>query len=177
MEEFLISINEIPLTLERFISERKIKKEDVEKTFKYSINKTIEKQFRILSDGRLSLESQRVMFGALRTLRNVIDVMYIALLKAEERHENPTTAERCNEVISLVVDVANQVEKFDPYKDSNEEKLESIFNISRNLRKKASDVGFSKSINDELKEISMKPDEINKFINSLNQTIQNKLEF
>lgn len=176
MDEFIISINEIPTTLGRFISTRKINREEVEKTFKAAISKITEKQVRVLSDGRLSLESQRVIFGALRTLRTVIDSMYIALLSAEARGENPTTAEKCNEVISLVVDVANQVSEFNPYEDSDDGKLELLFAFSRNLRKKASNTGFSKSIDEELKEISMSPDDINKFAGSLTQTIQNRLD-
>ncbi len=172
-----MSINEISLTLNRFICEKKIKKEDVETTFKSSIKEITEKQARVLSDGRLSLESQRVMFGALRALKNTLDSMYLALLEAEKRHENPTTAVRCNEVIPFVADVANQVAKFNPYTDSNDEKLESIFSLTRNLRKKASTSGFSKSIDEELKEINMSPDEINNFIGNLTQNIQNKIDF
>lgn len=176
MEDFLISINEISLTLNRFISIRKISKDDVEKTFKEAMVKILEKQSMVLNDGRLSLEGQRVMFGALRAMKNVIDSMYISLLRAEERHENPTTAERCNEIVPFVMDVANQIARFNPYRDSNEERLDNIFNLSRTLRRKASVIGFSKSMDEELKEINLRPDEITNFIDSLSQTIENKLE-
>jgi len=175
MENYLIEqINEINSTLDNFISNKKIIKEEVEKVFDSSSKKILEKQIRTLNDGRLLLEDQRIIFGAFRTIKNVTESMHSALLKAEELHENPTTAEKCKEIMPPIFAVVNEIARYDPYDKSD--RLENVFNFSRILRKKAKNMGFSKSIDEELKELRMEPEEIKEFVDKLNETIQNRLE-
>lgn len=172
-KKIIKEINEISKVLDAFILNKKIIKDDVKRVFPISINTVVEAQAKMLNDGRVSLETQRILFGALRNIKNVMDSMYLSLYNAPP-HENPTTAERCKEIVPLMTNVTNGIDKY--FKDGDERELNRIFTSSRALRKNSVNLGFSKTLNEEFKELSMSPKDINDFINTLNKTIATELE-
>ena len=172
-EEIFKKIDDISKTLDTFISNEKIIKEDVEKVFPKSIDTIAETQVKMLNDGRIHIGSQRILFGALRNLIIVLESMQLSLCKAPP-HENPTTAEKCKEIIPLMINLTNGINKYD--KERDEKILDYIFTSSRILRKNSINLGIFKSLDDQFKELSMNPENINEFLNDLNKRIETELE-
>jgi hypothetical protein len=174
LENIAEEVNNVEKTLDTFIKTGKIIEYDVEKTFQYVSNRIYEKQMKILNDGRLNLNQQRVIFSALRTVKNTITSMHISLLEAIPRHENPITAERCKEMMPFILALSNEIQSYDTFKDGNE--LNQIFDSARILRRNAKNIGFFPTLDEEFKEINMRPEKINDFLNHLNKVLVSEID-
>jgi len=171
-ETIVAQLNIINENIKNFINSRKIIKEDVKKAFEPIDSLIYKEQIRVISDSRLTPKVQSTIFGALRTLNNSLSSMKISLLLAFERGENPTTAEKCEEIMPNIFDVTKSIRSFNPYIKNSESQINYIFNSSRSLHKKAKIMGFEKNIEDEIKELKLDPSKVNEFVDMMNNNLE-----
>jgi hypothetical protein len=137
------------------------------------INHSEKDQIRVLSSP-LSIDNQRIMFGAIRNLNTSIKAMKIKLKSASERHENPTTAEQALELIESLSNVASYIDPFTNEGRINAEPDE-IAKISRILYRKAKSFGFSENQQTQLREAGMTEKQVKSFITKFDNNVSREL--
>ena len=130
-------------------------------------------QVKILNS-YLSLAEQRALFGATRTIYNIIKVMKEKLKIARETHENPTTIELSLEIIEYLSNVAPYIDEFVIHGET--ENIDRIHELSRILYRKANYLGFYQDIETQLKEARITEDEVKTFVEKLNENIELEME-
>jgi len=166
-------ISNLNAMLNSFISNKKIETKEVEEKLNKFVDVLKADQFDLLCKP-LSESDQDVIFGALRNLRVIMTEIKNQLKVAFERHENPTTAERC---LVLMPFIQNLSEKVKHYEASRTDHLISdIQTDTKNLRKKAKDYHLLASIEDELKDITLPAEDIKSFCEQLNQNIELEMQ-
>jgi C4-type Zn-finger protein len=138
------------------------------------IKQSDEDQIRVLNS-HLSLQIQRIMFGAIRNINTTLKTMKEKLMIASSRGENPTTAEEALELIEYLSDVAKYV---DPFMrkgiiilDPNE-----MFKLSRMLYRKAKSFGFSEDEQRQLREAGITEEEVESFVNNFDKNACQELD-
>lgn len=137
------------------------------------IRMTREGQVKVLNMPTLSLEQQRILFSAIRSINTVIEVMKQRLKTALEREENPTTAELSLEIMVSVSNLGNYIDRF---LKNRELKINKMFEFSRILLKKAKKYGFFKDIKTQLDEIGITSEDVKTFVERLNKNIESEID-
>lgn len=131
-------------------------------------------QFRILNQPYLSLNDQRVLFGAFRNISQSTEMMKVRLQNASKIGENPMTAEISLELAPLYLALGSYIDDFFTKKeifDSNK-----IFLFSRNLYKKAKKYGFLKDTSSQLKELRIAPSVVEAFVETFVNSVSQEIE-
>lgn len=164
-------INKVSNMLNSFVKRKHIVPEEMT-VIDALVNTSLKNQVTVLNDNLLTIEYQRVLFGALRNIKNVAKIMGESLKTASARKENPITAEVCLGVIPYMKNLSQALDNFfsrygkmpSKYKT---ELLTKIREFSRMLHKKAIHFGFPKKTIDE-QELNMEENEMRKFIDDIN---------
>src|SRR3972149_9227075 len=122
-----------------------------------------------------SLNTQRIMFGAIRNVHTTIKGMKEKLKTAAMRDENPTTAEQALELIESLSNVALCV---DPFTNENRiiTNIENIAKLSRILYRKAKLFGFSEDLQVQLKEAGITEAQVKSFISYFDNNLSQELD-
>ena len=130
-------------------------------------------QVKILNS-YLSLVEQRVLFGAVRNIHNVVKTMKEKLKIARETHENPTTLELSLEIMQHLSNVAFYVDEF--VIRGKIKNMNRIKELSRILYRKARYLGFYQDIDTQLKDAGITEEEVQTFVEKLNENIELEME-
>jgi len=138
------------------------------------IEKSNEDSFRVLNNSYISLNEQRTLFGAFRNINLSLKIMKNRLKYAYKLNENPITAENALEIMPLYLNLSKYL---DDYLDTNEiNELEKICLFSRNLYKKAHQLGFYQDSSSQLREIGVSTKLVDEFIDEFTAKISEELE-
>jgi hypothetical protein len=131
-------------------------------------------QIKVLN-GSAPLNTQRVMFGAIRNVHTSLKCMKEKLKTATFRHENPTTAEQALELIESLNNVALCI---DPFTSENTivTSEENIAKFSRILYRKAKAFGFSEDEKAQFKAAGITISQVKSFINSFDSNLAQELD-
>jgi len=121
------------------------------------------------------LNTQRIMFGAIRNISTSIKGIKEKLKTAVLRHENPTTAEKALELMESLFNVASCVDSFI---DENRipVNLENVAKLSRILYRKAKSFGFSEDLQEQLKRAGVTEAQVKTFICNFDNNIAQELD-
>lgn len=122
----------------------------------------------------IPLNTQRIMFGALRNMNTSLKCMKEKLKTAASSHENPTTAEQALELMESLRNVALCV---DPFVNENVivTNMENVEKLSRILYRKAKAFGFSEDVVTQLKQAGITESDVKSFISSFDNNLAQEL--
>lgn len=169
MTTYLMQTNGIKDLLVSFTETRKIDSRKSDQTIIAYIGFLTKKQFEVLNSP-IPEDMQSVVFNALRNLIVIMKDMQNELKLAFERHENPTTAEKCLQIMPFISDLSNDLDQF--VKLRNGKIIDSVYKNTRILRRKARNFSFLKSIEQEMEGINLTKKEIEDVINKYNSNLE-----
>lgn len=164
--------NSITDLLNSFVRAKKIDPKQSDKTVTKYIKFLKEKQFEILNSS-ISEEIQSVVFNAMRNLIVIVDDIQNELRLAFERHENPTTAEKCLQIMPFILNLSNDLDRFG--KMENRKIMELLHKDTRLLRRKGRDLSFLRSIEQEMEGIDLTKKEIEEIVDKYNSNLESFL--
>lgn len=173
MYDYVSYINNLNIMLNSFISKGKIENKEAEEKLSKFVEVLKINQFDVLCK-TLAEEDQDIIFNALRNLRIIINEIKNQLKIAFERHENPTTAERCLVLMPFIQNLSKNIKNFEINKNGH--LISTISMDTRILRKKAKEYNLLTSIENEIKEANLPAEEIKNFCESLNQRIELEMQ-
>lgn len=161
--------------LDSFVQSRRIVPEKMT-AIDTLVDTSFKNQVAVLNDNLLMIKDQRILFGALRNIKNITKIMGESLKTANARKENPVTAEVCLGIIPYMKNLSQALDNFfSGYgKIPVRYKIELLMKIkefSRMLHKKAIHFGFPKKTIDE-QEINMDKNEMRKFIDDYSTELE-----
>lgn len=168
-------IHEVSNMLNSFVKSKRIVAEEMT-VIDALINTSFKDQVAVLNDNLLTIENQRILFGAMRNIRNTTLNMKESLKTAGIKKENPTTAEVCLEIIPYIRTLGQALDDFvSNFKriaiKHRNELLGKIKEFSRILRKKAIQFDFSHRVI-EKQELNVDESEMKKFIDEFNNELK-----
>jgi hypothetical protein len=120
------------------------------------------------------LAVQRTLFGAMRNISNVVEVMKEKVRIARETHENPTTLELSLEIIEHLSTIAPYVDDF--IIEGKIREMSRLNELSRILYRKANRLGFYQDVETQLKQARISRDETQAFLERLSENIGLEVE-
>ena len=161
------------IALNSFVQTGRIDRSQLE-VFNEINERAKEDQFRILNQPYLSLNDQRVLFGAFRNISQSTEIMKVRLQNASKIGENPTTAKISLELAPLYLALGSYIDDFFNKKeifDSN-----NIFLFSRNLYKKAKKHGLLKDASSQLTDLRIAPSVVEAFAETFTNNVSQEIE-
>jgi hypothetical protein len=117
---------------------------------------------------------QRSLFGAMRNIGNVVEVMKEKVKVAREGCENPKTLELSLEIIEHLSVIAPYIDDF--FVEGKVREMNRLNDLSRILYRKANHLGFCQDIETQLKRARISRDEVYAFIEKLSENIGLEVE-
>ena len=173
MYSYKLELNNIQRMLTLFVESKTIETSQLSKMDSLIKNSALD-QIKTLNSVS-SLNTQRVIFGAVRNINISLKCMKEKLRTAAAKHENPTTAEKAIELMESLSNVATCIDVFAD-KGADAKEIENIAKLSRILYKKAKTFGFSEDAKAQLKEACVTTSTVKSFISSFGSNIALELD-
>jgi hypothetical protein len=117
---------------------------------------------------------QRSLFGAMRNIGNVVEVMKEKVKIARETRENPKTLELSLEIMEHLSTIAPYIDDF--IIEGKIREMNRLNELSRILYRKANHLGFYQDIETQLKRARISRDEVYAFVEKLSENIGLEVE-
>lgn len=147
------NLDKMENTLKSFIKKKTIESNKIRVLDKL-ISDCKNEEVKILSNSLISLNEQRTIFGGIRNIIEITDVMKDHLISAHSKGENPTTAELCLEIMPIMKNVLSEYREY-VKSNFNKEKVNKILILSDELRRTARRKGFKRDFSKELDSIGL----------------------